>query len=200
MQEHEAVQLLPLTVPEVRRLRLRGWCGKLLLMSQECWTGPGGAGDIRPELNNHTSNDEQPAWLPKCGCSARAYPNNPVRYFSVRQGIVNRFVLCECCSGVPFPSKGRLVKCCSCRCNNLLERFALSRWEWGLCLFAKGCCCCTQTRGQRIVPFCADSGGKAFEARGNVGGTAECTIERERFSVARFGLGIVVLLASQVTK
>jgi SRSO17 transposase len=29
IQEWEAAQLLPLTVPEVRRLRLRGWCGKL---------------------------------------------------------------------------------------------------------------------------------------------------------------------------
>ena len=36
----------------------------------------------------------------------RAYPNNPVRYFSVRQRIVNRFVLRECCSCVPFPYKG----------------------------------------------------------------------------------------------
>ncbi len=36
----------------------------------------------------------------------RAYPNNPVRYFSVRQRIVNRFVLRECFSCVPFPYKG----------------------------------------------------------------------------------------------
>ncbi len=36
----------------------------------------------------------------------RAYPNNPVRYFSVRQSIVNRFVLRACCSCVPFPYKG----------------------------------------------------------------------------------------------
>ena len=35
-----------------------------------------------------------------------AYPNNPVRYFSVRQRIVNRFVLRECFSCVPFPYKG----------------------------------------------------------------------------------------------
>ncbi len=56
----------------------------------------------------------------------RAYPNNPVRYFSVRQSIVNRFVLRACCSCVPFPSKGRLVKCRSRGCNHLLECFALS--------------------------------------------------------------------------
>lgn len=119
---------------------------------------------------------------------------------SVRQSIVNRFVLRECCSCVPFPSKARLVKRCSCSCHNLLERFALGWWEWCLCLLAKGCRRCTHTCGQRIVPFCADSGGKAFEAQGNVGGTAERTIERQGFSVACFGQRIVLLLAGQVAE
>src|SRR6266480_2081234 len=40
------------------------------------------------------------------GGTLKAYPNNPVRYFSVRQSIVNRFVLRECCSCDPFPYKG----------------------------------------------------------------------------------------------
>ncbi len=40
----------------------------------------------------------------------------------VRQCIVNRFVLRECGSCVPFPFKGRFVKCRSCGCNHLFDR------------------------------------------------------------------------------
>ncbi len=69
VQEHEVAQLLPLTVPEVRRLRLRGWCGKLPRRPKECFIGHTGAGDIKPEPNNPLSNGVPLAWLPKCGCS-----------------------------------------------------------------------------------------------------------------------------------
>ncbi len=51
-----------------------------------------------------------------------------------------------------------------------------------------------------IVPFCTDSGSIAIQTCCNVGRAAECTIEHERFPVAHFGQGIVLLLASQVTK
>jgi hypothetical protein len=44
--------------------------------------------------------------LGKCSRSIRAYPNNAVRYFSVRQSIVNRFVVREQCSCTPFSYKG----------------------------------------------------------------------------------------------
>ena len=77
VQEQEVAQLLPLTVPEVRRLRLRGWCGKFRRRLKGFCTGLAGAGDIKPEPNKHISNGEQLALLPKCGCSISAYPNNP---------------------------------------------------------------------------------------------------------------------------
>src|SRR6266581_2582515 len=106
----------------------------------------------------------------------------------------------EHCSCIPFPYKGRLVKRCSCSCNNLLECFALGRWEWCLCLLAQSCRRRTEPRGLRIVPFCTDSGGKTLQARSCVDGTAEPAIERESFPVARFGQRIVLLLAGQVAE
>src|SRR5258708_4961425 len=72
-QEHEAAQFLPLTVPEVRRLRLRGWCGKLLRPQKAFCPGQAFAGDIKPGPNTFISNGEPLVLLPKCGCSIRAY-------------------------------------------------------------------------------------------------------------------------------
>jgi hypothetical protein len=58
-QEQEVAQFLPLTVPEVRRLRLRGWCGKHLRLLKQFCTGHAGAGDIKPGPNTSISNGEQ---------------------------------------------------------------------------------------------------------------------------------------------
>jgi hypothetical protein len=58
-QEQEVAQLVPLTVPEVRRLRLRGWCGKLLRLLKQFCTGRAGAGDIKPGPNKHIANGVQ---------------------------------------------------------------------------------------------------------------------------------------------
>src|SRR5260370_23689632 len=88
--------------------------------------------------------------------------------FSVRQRIVNRFVLRERCSCVPFPDKSWLVKGCSCFCNNLFECFELGWWKWSLCLLTQGCCCRAEARGLGVMPFCTDGGGKTLQAPGCV--------------------------------
>ena len=118
----------------------------------------------------------------------------------IRQSIVNRFVLRECRSCVPFPFKGRFVKCRSCGCNHLFECFTLSWEECCLCLLAQRPGLRTQACRLCIVPFSTGSGSIAFQTRGNVGRTTECAIEHERFPVACFGQCIVLLLASQVSK
>src|SRR5256885_5067179 len=118
------------------------------------------------------------------GAALSAYPNNPVRYFSVRQSIVNRFVLRECCSCVSFPSKGRFVKCRSCGCNHLLECFALNWEECCLCLLTECRGLRTQAGRLCIGPFCTGSGGKALQRRGNVGRAADTAGEGRIFPAA----------------
>src|SRR5438552_3198279 len=92
----------------------------------------------------------------------------------IRQRIVNRFVLRKCCSCVPFPFKGKLVKCRSGGCNHLLECFTLSGEGCCLCLLAESRCRRTQACRLCIVPFSTGSGSIALQTRGNVGRAAEC--------------------------
>lgn len=120
--------------------------------------------------------------------------------FSVRQSIVNRFILRERCSCVPFPYKSWLVKGCSCSCDNLFDCFALGWWEGCLCLLAQGRCCCTQARGLRVVSFRTGGGGKALQAPGRVGDAVKYPEEPEAFLVVCFRQSIVLLLVRQVTE
>ena len=118
----------------------------------------------------------------------------------IRQRIVNCLILRECCSFVPFPCKSWLVRRCSCRGNYLLECFTLGWEQFCLCLFAESRGLRTEACRLCIVLFGAGSGGIAIQTCGNVGRAAEGTIEYQRLRVARFGQGIVLLKARQVTK
>src|SRR5947208_2864955 len=118
----------------------------------------------------------------------------------IRQRIVNRFVLRECRSCVPFPFKGWFVKCRSCCGNDLLECLALGWEKCCLCLLAQSRSLRTEACRLCIVPFGTGSSGIAIQTRGNVGRAAVRAIEHERFPVARFGQWIVLLLASEVSE
>src|SRR5947209_2827930 len=109
----------------------------------------------------------------------------------IRQSIVNRFILREHCSGVPFLLKDWLVKRRSCGCNHLFECFTLSWEECCLCLLAERRGLRTEACRLCIVPFCTGSGGIAIQTCCNVGRAAERAIEDQRFSVVRFGQWIV---------
>src|SRR5437773_8677689 len=75
----------------------------------------------------------------------------------IRQRIVNRFVLRECCSCIPFPFKGWLIKCRSRGCHHLFECFTLSWEECCLRLLAQRRCLRTQACRLCVVPFSTGS-------------------------------------------